>query len=168
MLLGGRRSSPRIVGDSFCIGFRVGTKHVSVLGRLKIWHAYISTSFKYLNIYVEDRLSTAGEKHRRKVTGSRAPPTLFRSKHLSAVPKFTYTMQQIRNAEVTLPHPFRKWGLSMLLWRPHTPSPNFPYLSLFKPYFMLPEKISVNYNVLQLITSAAKVDRSLLCWLSIK
>lgn len=168
MLLGGRGSSPCIDGESFCVGTRVGRKHVSVLGRLKIWHAYIPTSFNYLNIYGEERLSTAGQKHRRKVTGSRALPTLFRSQHFSAVPKFTYTIRQIRDQDVHLPHLFRKWGLSMVLWRSHTPYQNLPDLSLFKPYFMLPEKISGNYNVLQLFTLAAKVDHLLLCWLSIK
>lgn len=91
MPFGGKSSSTGIADetlrlDSLCAGFKVGMKHMRVLGRPNIWHPYKSTFFKYLNTYVEEGLNTAEEKHRTKTTGSRALPILLRSKHSSAVP----------------------------------------------------------------------------------
>lgn len=85
--------------------------------------------FCFLSIYTY--LCRGGAEHcrgkqRRKVTG-RAPPTLFGSKHFSTVPKFTNTMQQIRNPEINLTPPLENGVLSMLLWRSHTPFQYLPY-----------------------------------------
>lgn len=68
---GSKSSSPNTVGEtwspeSFCVGFRAGTKPVSVLGRLKIGHAHNSIFFKYLHIYVEEGLSPAGKSIRER------------------------------------------------------------------------------------------------------
>lgn len=121
MPYGGRSSSTSTDGETLspealCAGFRVWMKHLSVLGGLKIWYLYKSAFFEYLSIYAEERLSTAGVKHRRKTTESRAWAVLLRSKHFSAVPKFLYNSQQIRNPKVNLSWFFRKHGLKHAPW----------------------------------------------------
>lgn len=128
MSLGGRSSATVIADEtlsleSLCAALRVRMVHFNALGRLKVWHPYKLTFFKYLSIYVEEKLSTAEENYRRKSTGNKALPVL-RSKHFSAVPNSCTPFSTSETLKSTWPNSLENGDLS-------TPSPNTCLIQVF-------------------------------------
>lgn len=115
--------------ESLCFGLRVGMKHVSSWTGQKL-----GTSINQLTLsnQVEERLSIAGAKRRRKTTESRALPLLLRSSTFAL--SSTSCTPFSKPGTLKLTHFSRRWGSKRVPWEVLHPRPMFA----FSKYFFMP------------------------------